>query len=71
MVLSFLTFRTVGFLFRWSVFLPKAIGRAWRANDGARLASVWFAVVFVFFSISKTQLVLHLSVVLGGGVCSG
>ncbi|MCE5197786.1 MAG: glycosyltransferase family 39 protein [Armatimonadota bacterium] len=43
------------FLFPWSVFLPQAIARNWRANTGAKLAAVWFAVVFVFFSISKTQ----------------
>ena len=46
----------LAFFFPWSVFLPQAVSRVWRANDGARLAAVWFAVVFVFFSISKTQL---------------
>ena len=40
----------------WSVFLPQAIARNWRVNDGAKLASVWFGVVFVFFSLSKTML---------------
>lgn len=48
------------FFFPWSAFLPQGIARTWRANDGARLASVWFAVVFVFFSISKTQLVTYI-----------
>lgn len=40
----------------WSVFLPQAVARSWRVNDGAKLASVWFGVVFVFFSLSKTIL---------------
>jgi len=48
------------FFFPWSVFLPQGIARSWKANHGARLAAVWFAVVFVFFSISKTQLVTYI-----------
>ena len=48
------------FFFPWSVFLPQAISRSWRANDGARLAVVWCAVVFVFFSIAKTQLTTYI-----------
>lgn len=48
------------FFFPWSVFLPQGLVRAWRVNEGARLASVWFAVVFIFFSISKTQLVTYI-----------
>ncbi|MHB9037996.1 MAG: ArnT family glycosyltransferase [Armatimonadota bacterium] len=48
------------FFFPWSVFLPQSIARSWRSNETSRLASVWFAVVFVFFSISKTQLVTYI-----------
>ncbi len=48
------------FFFPWSIFLPKAICRSWRMNDGSKLAGVWLAVVFVFFSISKTQLVTYI-----------
>lgn len=46
----------LAFFLPWSVFLPQAIARGWRSNDGAKLAIVWFAEVFVFFSISKTIL---------------
>ena len=45
----------LGLLFPWSVFLPQALGRMWNANKGSRLAVLWFAIVFVFFSLSKTQ----------------
>lgn len=48
------------FFFPWSVFLPSGLLRLGGANDGARLAGVWFWVVFVFFSISKTQLVTYI-----------
>ena len=48
------------FFFPWSMFLPGAIRLSWRANDGARLALAWFAVVFVFFSLSKTILVTYI-----------
>ena len=44
----------------WSVFLPQALARTWRANEGARLLVTWAAVVFVFFSLSKTQLVTYI-----------
>ncbi|MDQ3814389.1 MAG: glycosyltransferase family 39 protein [Armatimonadota bacterium] len=68
------------FFFPWSVFLPQAVARLWRAQGrnsivldsiphepsttgsstvGARLALVWFGVVFIFFSLSKTQLVTY------------
>lgn len=43
------------FFFPWTVFLPQAIARHGRSNAGAKLAFCWAAVVFVFFSISKTQ----------------
>src|SRR5262249_57393434 len=46
----------LGGFFPWSAFLPQALRRAGGANPGGRLALVWFAVVFVFFSVSKTQL---------------
>lgn len=44
------------FFFPWSVFLPSGLLRFKGANDGTRLAGIWFCVVFVFFSLSKTQL---------------
>ena len=47
------------FFFPWSAFLPQAISRLWRANEGARLAISWIAVVFLFFSISKTHLMTY------------
>ena len=48
------------FFFPWSFALPQAVLRGRRTNEGARLAFVWIAVVFVFFSISKTQLVTYI-----------
>jgi 4-amino-4-deoxy-L-arabinose transferase-like glycosyltransferase len=58
------------FFFPWSAFLPQALLRAWRQGRnrattqrsmaGMRLALVWFGVVFVFFSLSKTQLVTYI-----------
>jgi 4-amino-4-deoxy-L-arabinose transferase-like glycosyltransferase len=45
----------LAFFLPWSTFLPQAIKGNWRANDGAKLLTTWLAVVFVFFSISKTQ----------------
>jgi len=48
------------FFFPWSLLLPAGMLRYRSANDGARLAAVWFAVVFVFFSLSKTQLVTYI-----------
>lgn len=48
------------FFFPWSVFLPSGLLRFKGANAGAKLAGIWFAVVFVFFSISKTQLVTYI-----------
>ena len=48
------------FFFPWSVFLPSGILRFRAANDGSRLAAIWFGVVFVFFSLSKTQLVTYI-----------
>jgi 4-amino-4-deoxy-L-arabinose transferase-like glycosyltransferase len=46
--------------FPWSVFVPQAVTRAWREGETARLCLVWAAVVFVFFSLSKTQLVTYI-----------
>jgi 4-amino-4-deoxy-L-arabinose transferase-like glycosyltransferase len=48
------------FFFPWSVFLPAGLLRFRSANPGAKLAAIWFAVVFVFFSVSKTQLVTYI-----------
>ena len=48
------------FFFPWSAFLPLGFLRFRGANDGSRLAAIWFAVVFVFFSLSKTQLVTYI-----------
>lgn len=48
------------FFFPWSVFLPQAIMRGSKANEGLRLALIWSAVVFFFFSASKTQLVTYI-----------
>lgn len=48
------------FFFPWSVLLPAGLVRASKMNEGAKLASVWFWVVFVFFSVSKTQLVTYI-----------
>ncbi len=48
------------FFFPWSLFLPQALLRAWRSNDGAKLASVWMGLVFIFFSISQTKLVTYI-----------
>ena len=48
------------FFFPWSVFLPAGLLRFKGANEGAKLAGIWLAVVFVFFSLSKTQLVTYI-----------
>ena len=48
------------FFFPWSLFLPFGIIKGMRSNDGAKLAFIWFIVVFIFFSISKTQLVTYI-----------
>lgn len=45
----------LAFFLPWSTFLPQAMVKNWRQNTGAKLAIVWFGVVLVFFSISKTQ----------------
>jgi len=45
-----------GLFFPWSLFIIPAMRAKWRANAGARLLAVWFAVVFVFFSLSSTIL---------------
>jgi len=45
----------LAFFLPWSTFLPQAIVENWRQNTGTKLAIVWFGVVLVFFSISKTQ----------------
>jgi 4-amino-4-deoxy-L-arabinose transferase-like glycosyltransferase len=57
----FLNVPTLLFFFLpWTFFLPPAVAREARANEGARLALTWAAVVFVFFSLSKTQLTTYI-----------
>jgi hypothetical protein len=51
----------MGGMFPWSTMLPLAIFRAVRAhgttyNDGALLALIWFAAVFIFFSLASSKL---------------
>jgi 4-amino-4-deoxy-L-arabinose transferase-like glycosyltransferase len=60
-----------GGLFPWSIFIPRAIVRFWRAKE-MRLLLIWSLVVFVFFSVSGSKLTPYilpifpaLSVVLG------
>lgn len=43
------------FFFPWSVFVPQILNRRITNNPRARLPICWAAVMFVFFSISKTQ----------------
>lgn len=45
-----------GLFFPWSLFLLPAMRVKSRLSVGGRLLAVWFAVVFVFFSVSKTVL---------------
>jgi len=49
-----------GMFFPWSLFVVPAVRANWRASVGGRLLLVWFAVVFVFFSLSKTILVTYI-----------
>jgi len=44
-----------GGLFPWSIFLPRAVIKLWRARE-LRLFFIWSAVVFCFFSISGSKL---------------
>ncbi|OPY64979.1 MAG: Undecaprenyl phosphate-alpha-4-amino-4-deoxy-L-arabinose arabinosyl transferase [Syntrophorhabdus sp. PtaU1.Bin050] len=44
-----------GGLFPWSIFLPRAVIRLWRTGE-LRLFFIWSAVVFGFFSISRSKL---------------
>lgn len=51
----------MGGMFPWSTFLPLALFRAVRAhgatyNDGRLLALIWFAAVFIFFSLASSKL---------------
>ena len=48
------------FFFPWSGFLPQALKLGCRSHDCLRLCTIWTAVVFVFFSVSKTQLVTYI-----------
>lgn len=42
-------------LFPWSIFIPRAIVRFWRAKE-MRLFFIWSVVVFIFFSVSGSKL---------------
>lgn len=51
----------MGGMFPWSTFLPLALFRAFRirrtaSNDGMLFALIWFAVIFIFFSIASSKL---------------
>jgi 4-amino-4-deoxy-L-arabinose transferase-like glycosyltransferase len=46
----------LGMFFPWSVFLIQGILKYRKVNTGAKLAFVWTAVIFIFFTLSKTQL---------------
>ena len=51
----------MGGMFPWSTFLPLALFRGVRArgmiyNDGTLFALIWFAAVFIFFSIASSKL---------------
>ena len=50
----------LAFFFPWSLFLPQAIIKIRNINDTAKLAFIWASTVFIFFSISKTQLVTYI-----------
>lgn len=43
------------FFFPWSIFVPSLFNRQIVTNPDARLPICWAGVMFVFFSISKTQ----------------
>jgi 4-amino-4-deoxy-L-arabinose transferase-like glycosyltransferase len=44
-----------GGMFPWSFLLPRAVVSFWRRKD-LRLLMIWSAVVFLFFSVSKSKL---------------
>ncbi len=51
----------MGGMFPWSAFLPLALFRAFRirrtaSNDGMLFALIWFAVIFIFFSLASSKL---------------
>jgi len=51
----------MGGMFPWSTFLPLALFRGFRARettstDGTLFALIWFAVIFIFFSIANSKL---------------
>ncbi len=55
----------LGTMFPWSLFVVRAVGRAWkdrRHADGERLAFLltWAAVIFLFFSASHSKLVPYI-----------
>lgn len=45
----------LGGMFPWSIFLPRAVVRLWRAKE-TRLFFIWSLVVFTFFSVSGSKL---------------
>ena len=51
----------IGGMFPWSTFLPLALFRGFRArgkiyNDGTLFALIWFATIFIFFSLASSKL---------------
>lgn len=51
----------MGGMFPWSTFLPLALFRGFRSrgttyNDGTLFALIWFAVIFIFFSLASSKL---------------
>jgi 4-amino-4-deoxy-L-arabinose transferase-like glycosyltransferase len=55
----------LGGFFPWSFFLPLAAVRAWRGcfkplGAGTRFLLIWFAALFVFFSMAKSKLPTYL-----------
>ena len=51
----------MGGMFPWSTFLPLALFRGFRArvttyNDGTLFALIWFATIFIFFSLANSKL---------------
>ena len=51
----------MGGMFPWSTFLPLALLRGFRSSgsadrDGMRFVLIWFAVIFIFFSLASSKL---------------
>ena len=51
----------LGGMLPWSFFLPGAVTSAWAKRDSAGLfLSLWFGVIFVFFSLSSSKLIPYI-----------